>query len=174
MQEAEADPRLRDIRQDLVVVEVHIRELMAQLDEIGGSEAAKKVIRGYIKLAKVVREATKKDGVFSRKRMTTLVNDLGHNVQLLSRNYRAWEDLGNWMDRRIKYMESEDKRLIVMQQMMSFEQLNLLMYQIIRVINERATCPKCGHSVADYISDGIGDLISDGKKAIPVSATQVH
>lgn len=130
--EALNDPELLNLRTDLALFEVRIEEL---LNRVGTGESKKHW------------EDLQKENDNARKAFAN--NDLGALTVALDKmdriigsgitDYQAWTELHQLIDLRRRTVESEQKREVAMQQIMTNEQATALMAAILHVLRTHVT-----------------------------------
>lgn len=126
---ARQDKDLLAMRDDLALMDARIEDLLARVDtgESGENwDALAAAMKGYRKAANDIERAEAIDAV------ETI-------IWAGQSDYAAWREVRSVAEQRRKTSESEQKRLVAMQQMMSGEQATLLMGQILQIIKKNVT-----------------------------------
>ena len=150
--EARADPELLALRDEIALVDVRLTELLQRLEtgETAGKWARLAATYGDLKAAQVERDVGGTAAAL-QKLGTIIEGEACEDV--------VWGDIIALLDQRRKLVESERKRLVEMQQMITVEQALALLARIQQVI-------------LDNVSDrGIISAISAEFKRIAVADT---
>jgi hypothetical protein len=135
-QEAVDDPELLNLRTDLALVEARLAQLLERVDtgEAGALWKAAKDAFEDLRKAGVA-----KDPVAQQIAFNELSDVLGRGLS----DYAAWNEISSLLEQRRKLSESERRRLVDMQQMISTEQAMLFAGQVLDIIrrnvSDRAT-----------------------------------
>lgn len=114
-QASESDPELLNLRSDIALVDARISELLGSVD-VGESG---RLWRDLGKLRKDFLVAQReKDQDAMASVLTELLNTVGRGAQ----DWERWQEIADFLERRRRLVESEQKRLVAMQQMVTAEQ----------------------------------------------------
>lgn len=125
--ESQSDPRLLELRDDISLIDARLEDLLGRVDT--GESGA---LWGALLDARAALIAARHD---EAKRNAILV----YLLDLITKghaDYQAWRELGAVLDQRRKLVESERKRLVEMQQMITTERAMLLLGAVVGVIKE--------------------------------------
>jgi hypothetical protein len=144
------DPELLAMRHELAVVDIRIKDLLRRVDtgEPGGLWHHIRAAWQTVKYAKAegrsllqTRAAVELDGLLAQA-----VDD-----------YAAWHEIIHVIEQRRKLVESEAKRLVAMQQMMSKEEAMLWLSVVVAIlkrhITDRETLQKISLDLKALVSD---------------------
>jgi hypothetical protein len=147
------DPELLALRHELAVVDVRINDLLSRVDtgEAGGLWHHARAAWQTVKQAQAedrplmqARAALELDGLLEQA--------VGDNV--------AWHEILQFIEQRRKLVESEVKRLVVMQQMMTKEEAMLWLSAVVAIlkrhITDRETLQKISLDLKALVSDRSG------------------
>ncbi len=133
-QQAASDPQLLEMRDEIALVDARLGDLLKRIDKGEAGEkwiAAKKVFTEF-KEANIAGDVTKQQD--SLLQLNTLL-DKGQG------DYLIWEEIGRTIDQRRKLVESERKRLIELQQVITAEQAMLFLARVTDIIKTNVTDP---------------------------------
>lgn len=147
-EEARTDPALLELRDDVGLIDGRIADLIARVDT-GESGAIWKELQDT---RRALIDAKRRGDATGQMQ---LVNDLLILVDRGHADYRAWREVGAAIEQRRKLVESERKRLVEMQQMVTTERLMLLLGGVVKVIQEHIH----DRGVLDNITQGIHSLL---------------
>ncbi|MEE8586282.1 MAG: hypothetical protein V3T83_15665 [Acidobacteriota bacterium] len=124
------DPELLGLREEVALVDAFIADACGKLshhEEPGLWAMLKKEFRQL--------EESRGDGeeILRRSGAIGAIIDSGFD------ELRAFESIGRHIDRRQRLVESERKRMLEMQQMVSIEQINVFMALLTSILHERIT-----------------------------------
>jgi predicted nucleic acid-binding Zn-ribbon protein len=131
-EEAVGDSELLALRDEIALIDVRINELLERIDT--GESAALWAQLGA-KFEKMQQAyASQDDSGFARA-----VKGLGAIIEQGGRADQVWDDIGNVIEQRRKLVESERKRLVDMQQMLTAEQAMTLLAAVVDVVRRNVT-----------------------------------
>jgi hypothetical protein len=113
--EAAGDPELLALRDDIALVDARTSELLATLD----SGESGRLWRDLLALRREFVEATRA-GDEARGRI--ILADLMNAIQRGAADFERWGEVVDLLERRRRLVDSEQKRLVAMQQMVTAEQ----------------------------------------------------
>jgi hypothetical protein len=147
-EEAQANPRLLSVRDDLAVCEARLAELFGRLDT-GESGALWQALRDTLDAFAVAQAAGN---------VAHMKQHLGTLRQLVSQgsaDTAAWEEIMQLWDRRCRLVQTEIKTLVSLHQMVSTEQLMLYFGVITDAIQRIVTAhaePACARTILGELS----------------------
>lgn len=143
--EALKDAKLLELRDELAIIDARLSDLLAGMDtgEAGAIWAA-------------LRKA-RKDFEDPAKRMDAL-KEILVLIERGAEAWQQWEDVFRTIERRARIAESERRRLVEAQQMISAEQVNVLIAAVSSVIRQHVN----DRDALRRISADIGGLLSAG------------
>lgn len=131
-QEAKDDPELLNLRDEIGVLDSRLSELLTRVDTGEASELWMKAHNAFhqFKIATAAKRQMEANKYFFE-----LESILGEGLS----DAAAWMEISSLIDQRRKLVESERKRLVEMQQMISVERAMILIGAIAAVIKENVT-----------------------------------
>lgn len=131
-QTALADEELLNLRQDVALIDTRLAELIGRIEEGDAGTAWMGVRDTYRHLAKAINE---KDVVST----AIYLSDLGAYIDDGLAERGLWEEISRLLDQRRRLTESERKRLIEAQQVITAEKAMLLVGAIVGIIKANVT-----------------------------------
>ena len=125
--EAQKDPDLLNLRDEIALNDVLIKQLISKLPDGGGSKSWKEVRAAWHELTEAVRDN-------DQDKQTELLRKLNDIITKGAQEAEVWNDLITSMDNRRKLTASEAKRLTDMQQYITSEKAIALVYAILDII----------------------------------------
>ena len=125
--EAEKDPELTSVRSELALVDARISDLLSRL-ESGESGQRWHDLREAFEAFERHRQAG------DVAKMTQALGTLGRCIERGAREYDTWEQILTAIEQRRKLAETETKRLVLLQQMVTLEQLAVRDQQIVEIL----------------------------------------
>lgn len=131
-QEARTDPDLLALREDIALVDSRLSDLLKRVDtgESGGI---------WQQLQQAFAEFGKARGKGDVPGMTARLGEVEALITRGLADYAAWEDVGKTLDRRQKLVESERKRLVEMQQVITTTQAMILLAAVVETVKRNVT-----------------------------------
>jgi hypothetical protein len=159
-QEAQADPELLVLRDEIALLDSRLSDILSRVDT--GESGA------------LWSELTKSWEAFSLARsagnVPKMTELLAHHEALLTRgraDYAAWAEIGSLLDRRARFVESERRRYVEMQQMVSVEQAMLFLGAVTdairRHVSDRDTLSALGREL-EHLADAQPRAALTGKR----------
>lgn len=130
--EAKQDAELLALREDIALVDSRLSDLLGRVDT--GESGA---LWGQLNKARVDLLTSKK--VADTKAQTEALNLILELIAAGHADYRAWGEIAAVLEQRRRLVESERKRLVEMQQMISTERMMVLLQAVVGVIQEHVT-----------------------------------
>lgn len=121
------DPKILELKDEIAVVESRIGELLKRIDTRESGEAWKKLREIYSQLVVAVKTR-------DSSTMLSLMNDLGEIINHGAGEEKNWEEVIKTIRSRKSLVESERKRLVEMNQMITAEQAMVLIGFVISTI----------------------------------------
>lgn len=138
---AEADNELLNLRSDMALVESRIADLLQRVDT-GESGAIWKALRKtYSALTKAQRSGDTEATAAS-------MDDLADLITRGWNDYAAWEEVQELVDQRRKLVETERKRLVDMQQMITSEQAVMLVTSVVEAVKRHVDDTETLHRIS--------------------------
>ncbi len=155
-QEASTDGELLHLREDIALLDARLADLLGRVDS-GESGAIWRMLRKAFDALQIARLSGNTIGM----------RDALGEIELLIvkglADYAAWADVQQVLDQRRRLVESERKRMVEMQQMITSERAMLLMGAVVGIIKEHVH----DRSTLTAISNAIGSLIDLGDATRP-------
>ncbi|MFZ5785510.1 MAG: HGGxSTG domain-containing protein [Acidobacteriota bacterium] len=129
---AVADETLLELRHEVALLDVRIGEILAKI-ETGESSQVWTGLRDALRT--FMDALSRRDAVRMREPLQRM-QDL---VSKGAAEYSAWDDVVELLEQRRKLVESERKRLVEMQQMMTNEQAMVLLAVVVDTIRKHVT-----------------------------------
>lgn len=156
-EDAQRDPELLNLRGDIALLDARLSELLKRVD----SGESGKVWHDLRVAWKAVKRAT------NEVEQVMALAELGTLIEHGYLDTQAWGEIRDLLEQRRKLVESERKRLIEMQQMMTAGQAQLLIARLYDVVtqhvNDHATLAAIG--VGLQALAGAGESIPAGGDA---------
>lgn len=127
-----ADPALLELRSDIALVDSRLEDLLSRVDT--GESGA--IWRSLLKRKEELILAKRANDTAGQ---ITAVNAILELISKGHADYRAWGEIGTVLEQRRKLVESERKRLVETQQMISTAEALTLIGQIVHVITEHVS-----------------------------------
>lgn len=131
-QEALADTALLELREEISLVDTRLADLIGRVESGESGEVWRQLRSAY-------SEFTKNR---SRGDAPGMAEHLGTIESLIIRglaDYAAWQDISQTLEQRRKLVESERKRLVEMQQMITTEQAMIMLAAITDTVRRHVT-----------------------------------
>ena len=147
--EAESDPELLSLRSELALVQARLAELLGKVDtgEAGALWLAARKAFADLKIANAAGDTKKASEAF---------RDLDYYLEKGAADHLIWMEIGTQLEGLRRLSESESKRLVAMQQMITAEQAMILLSAVVDVVRQNVS----DRGVLAAISAGIGRLMA--------------
>lgn len=132
--EALADPDLLHLRDEVGLIGTRIGELVERIDSGESAQRWKALQAAYTDLQDATRSGDKPAFVAA-------MASLGHAIEAGGQDYQTWREIVELAEARRKLAESERKRLVEMQQMISSERAMILLAAITDVVRRNVSDP---------------------------------
>jgi hypothetical protein len=126
-EQAQEDPELLSLKSEVALVDARLAELLSRVHTGESGQLWVDLQRARIAFARA-RHA--KDVT----RMMTAVATLETLIDGATQDHEAWTEIGELIEQRRRLVESEQKRLVSLQQMLSTEEALLLMRRIADIV----------------------------------------
>lgn len=123
------DPELLELRDDLALLETRLRDLLGRVDTGESGHAWRLAEASY----KAMEAALAKNDDTA---YAAAYQQLGQVIKRGLSDYAAWDEVGKMLDQRRRVVESERKRLVEMQQVITTERMMLLITAIAAVVKQ--------------------------------------
>jgi hypothetical protein len=153
-EESRNDPRLLDLQDEIGLLDARLTDLLARVDT--GESGA--IWRDLMQQRSELLAAKRANDIKAQAEAIGAILDLiskGHA------DYRAWGEVHTVLEQRKRLAESERKRMIEMQQMITSERAMALLGAVVGVVREHVQ----DRSVLNAISTGIDNLLLAGPDA---------
>jgi hypothetical protein len=130
--EASKDPELLNLRQDIGLIDARVSDVLSRVDT-GEAGAMWKAAKDYYR--SIEAAIAESDPIAMRVGMNQLGEVLGKGIG----DWAAWNEVIGLLEQRRKLVDTERKRLIDMNQMISSEKAVLMITAITSVIREKVT-----------------------------------
>lgn len=152
--EALKDPELLSLRDEIAMMQARISEQLTRLDQ-GESGALWKLLRNKYE------EATGAVRASDQASFTQIFAEIGRIINRGHNDFRSWEELSRNSDQLRKLTESENKRLLATQQMMTAEQAMMMLAFVVSVIrkhvHEKEKLAAISAEISEYMSRTAAD-----------------
>lgn len=133
--EAVNDPELLNMRHDIALVDARLSELLKR-SEAGESRTLWQQARNA---NDSIRQAMDNE---NWPAMESAVRDLDRLVGEGLADHEVWHEIGDLIDQRRKLVESEQKRLVAMKQLITSQQAMTLIAALAAIVKKRVTDPR--------------------------------
>lgn len=149
--EAVNDPELLALRDDIALIDTRLAEVLGRIDTGESGHVWESVAETFNNLKVASRTGNANKATVAMRELDDLIsNGLADNV--------IWSEIGELLEKRRRIIESERRRLIDMQQMITAENAMLLVAALVGVIREHVT----DRGILNAISADIGKLTAIG------------
>lgn len=131
-QEAASDPDLLALREDIALLDSRLADVLGRVDTGEAGSLWRLARDEFATLDAAIKDSDAKALTASMGRLRGL---LGKGVS----DYAAWGEIGDLLEQRRKLVESERKRLVELQQMMTTEQAMTLVAALGNIIRTHVT-----------------------------------
>jgi hypothetical protein len=154
-EEARTDPDLLALREEVGLLDTRLLDLISRVDtgESGAIWEALQDAYADLQAAQRIKDATIR-GV----KLSEALGVIGELIMRGHTDYAAWNEIGQMLEARRKLVESERRRLVEMQQMVTTERAMVLLAAVVGIIKEHIT----DRAQLSAISNGITNLITIG------------
>jgi len=123
------DPELLELRDDLALLEARLRDLLGRVDTGESGQAWRLADSAYRAMEKALADSD--DVAYA-----AAFANLGQVIKRGLADYAAWDEVNKLLDQRRRLVESERKRLVEMQAVITTERLMLLITAIAGVVKQ--------------------------------------
>lgn len=125
-----ADRRLLELRDEVAIIDIRLSDLLRGVDRGGASELWS-TLEGMVE---EWRAADEDDREKIRGRIFAM-------IERGAKDWQRWRDVFGTIEKRVRVAESERRRLVEMQQMMTSEQAMVLLASVVDTIRKHVTDP---------------------------------
>ena len=143
------DPELLALDAEISLVDARLEDLLSRVDT-GESGALWKTAQS------VFYDFRNANASGDQDKMTVALTELNRILNLGVDDYKAWDEIGNMLEQRRKLSESERKRRMDMEVVITVERQMVLLGAVVALIKENVTDRKS----LQAISTGLGELVS--------------
>ena len=129
---AQHEPELLSLRDELALRDARIADVPSRVDS-GESGQLWQQLRGLNAELDTARRTGDTDA------LAAALSELQATIRQGSADYAAWNDIYTLLDQRRKLSESERRRLVALQQMLSVEQAMLLVARVASIVKAHVT-----------------------------------
>ena len=144
-----ADEDLLATRDSIALAETRIIDLLKKLETGGGKENWEQA-QATLSTVKQAIQAGDTDAV--KKGLRSLEETIQGGVT----HARAWNEIGDWMERARRLRETEHRRLVAMQQMITSEQAMVLVSALTMAVKNNVSDPAALRAITDEFTRTIG------------------
>lgn len=137
---SQADPDLLNLQSEINLVDTRITELLERIDIDGAGALWERVAWLYGDMQQAVDE--------SLDDLPALVDKLGEIVRRAKADQQAWDAIHPVVEQRRRLVESEQKRRVAMQDMVTSEQAMLLVSALLSAVNRHVNDPLVRGAIA--------------------------
>jgi hypothetical protein len=148
-QEAVADDELLALREDIALVDARLSDVLRRVDSGESGQLWSRLQGQYAEMLKARRAG---DALAQAEAL----NEIGSLIRAGAADYQAWDEIGRLLEQRRRLVESERKRLVEMQQVLSLEQALVLMGVVLDIIRRNVS----DRSILAAISADITRLVA--------------
>lgn len=127
-----SDPALLELREEIALVDARIGELLARTDSAGSAERWQEARDGYEQFQRAYASG-------KLPAMKAALQALGESITRGQSDYAAWDEIARALEQRRRLVESERRRAVEAQQMISAQQAMVLIAAILDVIRQSVT-----------------------------------
>jgi hypothetical protein len=129
-EEAADDPTLLQLGHDVALVDARLADLLNRVDNGESGQLWKKVDEAFTQYRRLKGDTRKGPEAF------TILSD---TIEAGVSDYAAWSEISSLLEQRRKLVESERKRLVEMQQMLTIQQAMTLIGSLTGIIRRHVT-----------------------------------
>jgi hypothetical protein len=118
-EQATTDPKLLELREEIALLDARAGDLLSRVDTGESGALWRELMQARAMLLAARRAGNAEEQAEALNAILDLINQ-GHT------DYRAWSEVGSVLEARRRMVESERRRLVEMQQMITSEQAMLL------------------------------------------------
>lgn len=126
-QEALSDGALLELREEISLIDARLSDLISRVESGESGEVWRLLRSTYAEFTRARRSEKIPE-------MTAALSDIEALIVRGLADYSAWQDISQTLEQRRKLVESERKRLVEMQQMITTEQAMILLAAIVDTV----------------------------------------
>ena len=131
-EQSQKDAELLNLREDIALLDARLSDVLARVDSGESGKVWKELKDAY----KALQQANKAQDMMAASEALAEIGSLITHGHL---DYAAWADVRTLLEQRRKLVESERKRLVEMQQMMTAGQAQLLIARLYDVVTQHVS-----------------------------------
>lgn len=147
--EALADEDLLAAREGIALAETRIIDLLKMIDVGAGKALWEQARMALAALQQAIRDS---DGEKIIESLRQLERIIGGGVT----QAQAWNEIGDWLERARRLRETEQRRLVAMQQMITSEQAMVLVAALTMAVKNHVSDPVALRAITDEFTRTIG------------------
>ncbi len=164
------DPELTRLRKDLALVETRLVELVQSLSSEQSGVLWKRLHKKYRELRRLRPNSPK---------LTKAINEVGELIECGSSNDSIWKEIGQQIELRRRLLDSETKRSLVADQVMTAEEVYMMGEavgtEILKHVKDRQTLQKITEEVAGLIDRGnVKSGSTPGRSSLSIRRMRRH
>ena len=140
------DPELTRLRKDLALVETRLVELIQSLNSEQSGTLWKQIRKKHQEL---------KRSKTNSKKATKLLHEIGELIESGSSNHSIWKEIGQQIELRRRLLDSETKRVLTAHQVMTAEEVRMLIDTVANLIRDHVKDRKTLHKITDGLIEFI-------------------
>ena len=148
-QEAQADPDLLDLRHEIALLDARLSDILGRVDT-GESGTV------WVRLQAALADFKKARGGAGLQDAAEAFGRIQELIQHGAADHEIWAEVRSHLDQRRKLVDSERKRLVEMQQMITSERAMILLAVVVDTIRKHVT----DRGVLAAIAADIGALVA--------------
>lgn len=150
-EESYNDKRLLEARSSIALIDARLADLLSQVDSSAGAEQWKELKDAWDELE--YRSARQETDLMRAQLMI-----VGRLIKQGGRDMGIWHEIMDLLERRRRLTETEQKRLVAMQQMLTQEEARLMFSFVIEVIRRHVTDRRALSAIsAEFRTLTVGD-----------------
>ncbi len=146
------DPEILALKMDISLVDARLDDLLSRVDT-GESGALWKTAHSAFIDFRSANASGDQD------KMTVALTELNRILNLGVQDYKAWDEIGTMLEQRRKLVESERKRLLDMEMVITVERQMILLAGVVSIIKDNVTDRKI-----------LSAISADIRKLVPTEA----
>ncbi len=154
-EDARSDPTLLSLQEEIAVCDARIKTLFEALRSLPSGKQSETTVTALRRKITAAKNAVGKG--LSGAEFLAILTQLEPMIADIANERQIWKEIGYWMDRRQRLVDSENKRMIKSETMVSASEISLLVGGILSVLRENIKDQKTMHA----IGRGIGRLLPE-------------
>lgn len=141
-----ADPELTRLRKDLAIVETRLVELIQSLSSEESGILWKQLRKKHREL---------KRSKPNSKKAPKLLHEIGELIESGASNHSIWKEIGQQIELRRRLLDSETKRVLTAHQVMTAEEVRMLIDTVATLIRDHVKDRKTLHKITEGLIEFI-------------------